>query len=724
MSSGRSGAPGEQGESESTLVPWVNLPPSPSAPSPRRTAGAKSGANSGPGASSSAGGDALGDLPALPNDSLPRLGRLPYNASERGKFWPGMGPSAPPAPAPAQRAAAPDDPFLARISGLAAAQLFATPLPRPLTPPPPTSTGALAAQQTDAALGAVGAGGNVGGPASLGASDPLSASDIYAHAPTLTQQMRAMQPPDVARQAINELNVLADEIIKLAGELEQSGLARIHAGAFFAVARHYGELARLAWLSVAAERLEQDGASPDYRHLAIGVAREVTRLRRESDVAASNEQFPLPRRRPYLWRARSGAIIRGLRGWQLALAAPADPQRMGLALFELRGALSIAAAPPLEYSLLTLLTGAALILTPLSGLAAGLAVIASALSGQPVMAASFALVTILALMLWAILLLLTSRGRVTLGETLAGACFSDTRSTCNGRAGSQVIAVALRVWWLLVGVGGAALTLGALGVSGYALARLPQFAPLVGGSPQSAVAGVWQAAGLLAVITVPAAAVATVALVALALPALLIAALRLAAEMASARRWAPGARRYALVPALATLAWLTGALAPLAWLLANRLGLDQRSLEIGSGGVGFILSGRSILVALALLLPYLALIEAPFRLGLSGWRRAWLRDLRTRRMTIEAHVRRLSAPDPRTGVPDTSDETLRAMQYDLVLLQFYSARISEAERAATSPLGLGGSVALLIIVALGAALLDGGAHALTFAQALSIRLTP
>jgi hypothetical protein len=644
---------------------------------------------------------------------------MTFDASERGRFWPGMGPTAAPAPRDAQ----PGDPFFARISGLAAAQLFAPP-PRPATQPSFDIPAPLS-QPTDAALGALSAAtGSFGSVAPLGAPNPLSSSDIASHPPTLTQQMRAMQPPDVARQAINELNVLADELIQLTGELEQSGLARIHTTAYFAVVRHYGELARMAWLSVAAERLEQDGASTDYRHLAIGVAREVTRLRRESDVAASNEQFPLPRRRPFLWSSRARAIVRGLRAWQSGLSAPADPQRMGLALFELRGALSVAAVAPFEHTLLALLTGAALTLTPLSGLAAGLAAFASVLAQQPVMAASFALVTVLALMLWAILLLLTSRGRVILSETLAGACFSDTRSTCNGRAGSQFIAVALRIWWLLIGVVGVALTLGALGASGYVLARLPQFAPLVGGLPPGSVAGVWQAAGLLAVVVAPAGAVATVALLALALPALVIAALRLAAEMAGSRRWAPGARRYALVPALATLAWLTGALMPLAWLLANRLGLDQQTLAVNAGALSVILSERSVVLALALLLPYLALVEAPFRLGLDAWRHAWLRDLRTRRATIEAHVRRLSAPDPRTGIPDTSDETLRAMQYDLVLLQFYTARIAEAERASASPLGLGGTLALLIIVVAGAALLDGGAHALTLAQALSIRLTP
>ena len=57
---------------------------------------------------------------------------------------------------------------------------------------------------------------------------------------TLTQQLRSVQPPDVARQAINELSVLAGELIALARELELSGLARIHASAYFAAARAYG----------------------------------------------------------------------------------------------------------------------------------------------------------------------------------------------------------------------------------------------------------------------------------------------------------------------------------------------------------------------------------------------------------------------------------------------------------------------------------------------------
>jgi hypothetical protein len=622
-----------------------------------------------------------------------------------------------------------------QISGPAAAQLFSAPA-RPTGRPtsvrisaaPGVAPGASLAATPRARLTAPVA-ALTGGPApeigGVAGMEPAPRVERAARSQTLTQQLRAVQPPDVARQAINELSVLAGELVALARELELSGLARIHESAYFDAVSAYGELARRAWLSVAAERLEQDGASPDYRQRVVGLARDITRLRRESELAASNEQFPLPRRRPYLWRRRAGVITRALGDWQGALSAPADPQRMGQALFELRGALNSARTPALPTTLLRCVTIAALWLTPLSGLAAGMVTVANILTQRPLVAASFALATLLAFMLWAILLLLTGRGRITLGETLAGICYSETRSGCNGQTGSRLVAGLLRAWWLLIGGVGALLTLAVFVGSGFALYRLGLLAPLAHGLPQSQPALLTLGGGLLGAMAAPAALMATATLVALALPALLVSALRFAAEMGAARRWAPSARRYGLVPAVATLGYLTGALVALAWLLAGRMGLAQHALMTviyAAGAPPLIVSERVALVALALALPYLALIELPFRLGLRAWRRVWLHDLRSRRATIEAHVRRLSAPDPRTGAPDTSDETLRAMQYDLILLQFYAARIEEAERASASPLGLGATLAVLLIVVAGALLLDAGAHSL--AQALIIRLTP
>lgn len=679
MSSGRSGAPSGRSGPEPSLDSW-DLP---TGATPRVATGAKE------------------KRPA---------GRSPYAASERGKFWD----SATSSPGQRRRTSAPPG---EQVSGEAAARLFGTTsssvsetakrasLP-PLQAPETTATKARVTARVATA------------PAPDGATE-------RSRAQTLTQQMRSMQPPDVARQAINELSVLAGELITLAHEMEHSGLARIHAAEYLEITRRYGELARHAWLSVAAERLEQDGATSEYRQLVVGIARDITHLRRESEVAASNEQFPLPQRRPYLWRGRIRRLERGLDIWHDSLVTPADPQRMGHGLFELRGAINAVNTAPLEYTLLRLLTLAALWFTPLSGLAAGLISIAAGLAKQPVIAASFTLVTLLACMLWTTLLLLTSRGRITLLETLAGSCFSETGSACNGRVGSRVVEGLLRFWWLLIGGSGVILTLGALVGSGFAFVQFHLLDALANGVPQSLVEELRLAAGLLGVAVGPAALVATAAIAALAAPTLLVSALRFAGEMSGSRRWVASARRYTLAPALATVAYLTGALVVGAWLLADHGHLAQAPLVtiwFTASAPTLVISERAPLLALAMALPYLALIELPFRLGLGLWRRAWLRDLRSRRTTIEAHVRRLSAPDQRTGAPDTSDETLRAMQYDLVLLQFYSARITEAERASASPFTLWGTVALVILTLGGALLFDVGAHAL--AQALAINLIP
>ena len=556
-------------------------------------------------------------------------------------------------------------------------------------------------------------------------------------ASSLTTEMRAaharaVRPPDVARQAISELGVLAGELAALTGELETSGLARIHSAVYFDTLRRYLALARQAWLSVAAERLEQDGASAGYRQRAIGVARDVTRLRRECEVVASNSQFPLPRRVPWRWRRRARLVTRALRAWQENLSAPPDPQRMGVALFDLRGALHIALAGGLELTLLDTLSGAARWLVGALAVASGLSLAGAALADQPERTAGYAVITLLTLIGWLALLLLLSRSLGALPELLAGACFSETRSSLNGREGSRGLTVALRLWWIVAGVGGGLLTLAGLAVGGLFVSQTPlaqalpgalQSGGLAGLAPASLASGLSLAGNALATLLLPATLAATLAVGALALPVLVVSALRFVGELGGSRRWSPGARRYALGPALGTLAWLAGALVALVWWVSDRAGLDVIPLgQVTLAGAQVSVTARAIALALALALPWLLLIETPFRIGLGRWRGAWLRDLSTRKNATESHVRRLSAPDPHTGAQDTSEETLRAMQYDLVLLQFYTTRIEEAERASNSPLSAGGAIFLALFVAAAALLLDAGSGALLHALQSAIGL--
>src|SRR5579863_2442497 len=74
-----------------------------------------------------------------------------------------------------------------------------------------------------------------------------------ARAPTLTAQMRAVQPPDVAKQALSELTVLSRELIALPALLEANGLARTNRRSYFNAVQAYVGLARLSWEAVAEE---------------------------------------------------------------------------------------------------------------------------------------------------------------------------------------------------------------------------------------------------------------------------------------------------------------------------------------------------------------------------------------------------------------------------------------------------------------------------------------
>jgi hypothetical protein len=124
------------------------------------------------------------------------------------------------------------------------------------------------------------------------------------------------------------------------------------------------------------------------------------------------------------------------------------------------------------------------------------------------------------------------------------------------------------------------------------------------------------------------------------------------------------------------------------------------------------ISLRSVALLLALGLPFVLLVDLPYRSGMRKWQRSWLGDLVTRRADVESHIRRLSVVDPRSGLQDTSDDNLRAMQYDLVLLQFYQSKIEEAGKvrhAPAAPASLWLAFLMAVVVAL---LLDIGAVAL------------
>lgn len=516
-------------------------------------------------------------------------------------------------------------------------------------------------------------------PSSRGrpASAPTPVETTGERTPTLTAQLRAVQPPDVARQALRELDILARELAAVPGGLARAGLARDQRRNMFETMSGYADLARIAWEAIAEERLEQTGAEPEYRQHAVDVARRLTRMQH---LARAAMQAPTGERPPLLWRSRIAIAQSGLRTWQASLSVPADPLRMGEGLYALRGGLSLAMAGTFELLALRLLTGTALIAAPLLAVGLALALTPAAAAGQGTQAITLAIAALGAIVVWVLLLLLSRVARARIGSMLGAACFSRTWSPGNGRAGSPLAGILLRGWWLLVGIAGIMGTLAALALSidqqimANALTNGGSFIMLLGMIGQVGVR----------VLALPTLAV-TVALAALSLPALALLAVRLAGELGGSLTWVSAARRYALGPSASALAFLSGGLfVAVAWV-ATGLGLQTTtllSLEVGTQS--FLLTARALVLFAALALPYLLLHELPYRVGIRRWRSGWLSELAMRRADLESHVRRLSAADPRSGAQDTSDENLRAMQYDMVLLEFYRAKDAEAREVSAS----------------------------------------
>jgi hypothetical protein len=517
-----------------------------------------------------------------------------------------------------------------------------------------------------------------------------------AGGPTLTQQVRVLQPPDVARQAISELGVLAREMDALPESLVDAGLAAEYLPAYREVLRDYLDLSHYAWEAIAEEQLEHAGAEPDYRQHAVRVARGITHLAQAADQVRPTEGSRRGARVPFLMRRRVRLVREGLVQWQTKLVPVPDPQAMGRALFVLQGYISLATAGALELVLLDLLVSATLALTGLLALGTVLLLLAIILSGTTALMPAAATLALTCVLAWGITLLVTTNRIIPLELLLGASVFSRRRAACLGWRGSLAVAVMLRVWWLLVcGLAVLAVPVGIV-LGGVLLAVNEPF-PV----PNTAVQVVDLTGGILYVALILPAAASFCALILLALPFALAAVVRFAREMAGNPYWVPKARRYGLGPALAVLIAVTALLLGIIAEVGNILGWQHIGLlSVSLGPLPGTLTVRGLLLILAGLLPYLLLLDLPYRLGIRRWRAQRLADLESRRADLESQVRRLATQDP-------SDDLLRAMQYDLVLLQFYKSQMDEARTTSTAPFRAEGRVIAVLIAFVGGLLVDG-----------------
>ena len=524
---------------------------------------------------------------------------------------------------------------------------------------------------------------------------------------TITQQMRAMEPPDVARQTLEEQKMLAHELLILPDELETSGLAKTHERSDIEAARAYADLADATWVALAEERLEQAGAEEVYRASAIAIARRVRRMHNESQLAANNTQFPLPRKRPLFWRRRVRMQREGLRDWQSALGAPSDIRALGTALARLRGATALTSASNFELLLWSLFPAAVGDMVMVLWLGFIVALIAVLAQGVITTVGALALAATATLVVRILLTLLVRRGSARLDYLYAVSVFSTLRSPRASTPGAGALALLLRAWGILVML---AALLGMVAGLGYSVWQIVQRGITI---PTQALDWMALVGDLIVRATILPALIGLAAVALLALPLLLLSAARFIGELGGNIGWMPAGRRYALAPTLHVLTFLAaGAVAGLA-ALAPLLGL--RNVVLTRLSLGPLTQPVTLQTLALFVVPLLLLLlglDIPFRIGVARWRRHWLHELTARRAEIDAHVRRLSAIDPQTGTQDASEENLRAMQYDLVLLQFYTTRTDETRRVSGAPYGWLAGIGVVLLLVVVALLVDGLAQQL------------
>jgi hypothetical protein len=527
-------------------------------------------------------------------------------------------------------------------------------------------------------------------------AEPPARARVTQEPQTLTTQIRTVQPPDVARQVSSELGVLAGELEALLALLADAGLAGSLGPTYRAVVLDYLDLCHLAWQAVAQEQLEQAGATPTYRGAAVEVARAITRLKRECEAVSIDPEARRPRGLPLLWRRRVGLIQRGLREWQAVLAPVPDPLRMGRALFTLQGRAGLACAGALHLALLDGLTSAALALLGLATLGCALSLVWALLTGTGSAVPTLATTSAVGVALWVLIVALGVRGALPVGALLGASVYVPVRAASLGWQGSETAAVLLRIWWLLITCLAAVAVPASLALS---VAALYAQQPLA--SPGDALAALGLVGGVLYAALVIPVLVSVSALWVLALPFMLTAQARFVRESASNVGWVPAARRYALPASLTVVLFVTSLLVLGVALGATSLGWQSVTLlSVAWGPLAAALTVRTLALVVAAALPYLLLLDVPYRLGIRRWRAYRLSELARRRAELESQVRRLASQA-------ANDELLRAMQYDLVLLQFYRGQEDEARTTRAAPFRLEGRLIALVLAVAGGLLVDG-----------------
>lgn len=535
-----------------------------------------------------------------------------------------------------------------------------------------------------------------------GPTEPMIQSDT---ALSLPGAARAAQTIQAQVDAQETMTTLADQLLVLFDEIPCAGLIRQNRRAMSQHVQTYFRIADGVWEALSTDQLRELTSNPGYNVVADALEQRLVQIHEDCQKAVQNPKA----RGGWFWRRRVRLYSRSLLEWKRCIDTSSgtlpDSTVCGRVLYRAHGRVGLAGVSSFDYVLvmglpilgilvslaLAFLFGAmsvslpntlpqSLVPTVLAGMSA-LAILWFSTSGP----SSFPLIVGYAL---------TRRQSMVFTRTL--------RASIDVKTSPGVLRFLLRVLLTTLGTLVLIALLGALPLT-VLVARTFFATPHtssahdIGGYMmnlvQRTLSQSFQPDPRFFLLLVPVVGLLLIAL--FFLPFTLSVQARLTRGLFGHRTRSPEARRYALRPTLELLSFHTLILLS-AVLLANsvyNLGADP---ILPSGWP--VVSQRLLVYAAALLVPYLLLVDLPFREGMARWRSARLRELGLRRSEI---AQRLSRSQPQA----TDQTDLRTLQ-DYVTWQYYRTQESEVRDTPSSPFAIGRLLLALVLAILGGIALD------------------
>jgi hypothetical protein len=506
-------------------------------------------------------------------------------------------------------------------------------------------------------------------------------------------------PPAQGQPSVREtMLTLADQLLVLFDEVPSAGLIHAERRNLHQHVQNYFRLADGVWEALAENQMEDLSSNPTFATAVDALADRLVQLHEACEQARQDPKA----RGGWLWQRRIRLYSRALLEWKRCLDSGSgsgleDATHCGRVLYRAHGRVGLAGVNGLEHLLVVLL--------PLLGILTSLALagVLGAINLGQNTPPNYLAPTALAVLSAIYIFWFNTAGPSPLPLVL-GYAFERREAAYFAKAQRVPRAVARRLGPLrsllsaFLTVVGALLLLGLIGM----LAITVLFARAYFANPSSATAqdvpgsmtaafhalpgGLLpqQASPLLLTIALPLFSLLAIAL--LIFPFTLTVQLRMSLELLGHPAHGPEIRRSHLVPALQLLTFHTITLFLLAILTTSIFHVGDTVLF---PSVLPVLTVRALVYAGALILPYLLLIDLPFRWGIARWRAAKLSELRRNRATLRQGINQTL---PQVG----NQAELLALQEQVSWL-YFRAQEDEVKEVSATPFSTEGRLLALVL---------------------------